>query len=156
MNGETRATRPRVPTRPRSNFVLLRADTLRLLLPQQDVGAAEYIEHDPRPTATPGLFEHGAGDGLRRVIALSEQMRPLSTFPGGRFVLTRLMAGEDELSFAWNEVRILIDAEIEAHPLPAAMRARGAPIDAYVEHEGEVLLCSSASTVLAYAASARG
>lgn len=155
MNRESRAPRPRVPSRPGRNWVLLRADTLRLLLPQQEVGAAEYIEHDPRPTATPGLFEYGAGDGLRRIVALSGQMRSLSTFPGGRFVLTRLLAGEGELSFAWSEVRVLIDAEFEPHPLPAALRAQGAPIDAYVEHDGEVLLCSTASAVLAYAASPR-
>jgi len=154
MRREATAPAP-VPQRRGSNFVLLRADTLRLLLPQEDVGAAEYIEHEPAPTLTPGLFEYGTGGGLRRIVALSEQMHTLPAFPRGRFVLTRLMAGENELSFAWNEVRVLIDAEIAPHPLPAAMRVPGAPIDAYVEHDGEVLLCSTATGVLAYAASPR-
>jgi len=136
------------------SFVLLRADSLRLLLPQQDVGPAEYIEHEPRPTATPGLFEYGAGDGLRRIVALSDRMQALGSFPQGRFVVTQLVAGEGELSFAWNEVRVLIAAELEPHPLPPAMRTAGAPIDAYVEHDGEVLLCSTAGQVVGYATAA--
>ena len=47
----------------RGNFVLLRADTLRLLLPQHEVGAAEYIEGAPGPGSAGGLFEYGDGDG---------------------------------------------------------------------------------------------
>jgi hypothetical protein len=156
MKLETEAPARLVPARVGGNFVVLRADALRLLLPQQEVGAAEYIDGEPHPTGTPGLFEYGEGDGLRHVIALSGQMRALATFPQGRFVLTKLMADEGELSFAWNEVRVLIDARLEPHPLPAAMRVTGAPIDAYVEHEGELLLCSTAAQVLGYAAMARG
>jgi hypothetical protein len=137
------------------NFVMLRADSLRLLLPQQDVGAAEYIDGVPRPTEAPGLFEHGSGDSLRRVVALSGQMAALAAFPADRFVLTRLIAGGIELSFAWNEVRVLIAVELQPHPLPPAMRAGGGPIAGYVEHDGEVLLCSTAAQVMAYAASGR-
>ena len=138
------------------NFVLLRADSLRLLLPQQDVGAAEYIERQPRSTDVPNLFEYGEGDGLRHVIALSEQMRALATFPGGRFVITKLAADDAELSFAWNEVRVLIDADFERHALPAAMQVPGAPIEAYVERDGELVLCTTAAHVISYAAATMG
>jgi hypothetical protein len=141
-------------TRISGNFVLLRADSLRLLLPQQEVGAAEYIGYEPRPTEVPSLFEYGEGDGLRQVIALSGQMRALATFPDGRFVLTKLMADQGELSFAWNEVRVLIDSEFERHQLPAAMQLPGAPIEAYVERDGEVVLCTTAGQVISYAAAA--
>jgi hypothetical protein len=136
------------------NFVVLRADSLRLLLPQQEVGAAEYVERSPTASGQPGVFEHGAGEVARFVMALSQQMRPLPAFPDGRFVLTALLTQECELWFAWNEVRVLIDAALVRHPLPPAMRMPGAPIDSYVEHEGELLLCSTAERVITYAAAA--
>lgn len=133
------------------NFVLLRADSLRLLLPQQDVGAAEYVEHAPRPAGEPGLYEHGQGDDLRSVVALSREMKPLARFPADRFVLAKLHAADSALSFAWNEVRVLIAATLERRELPAVMRAPGAPIDAYVEHDGHVVLCTTAQRLVSYA-----
>ena len=141
-------------TRMTGNFVVLRADSLRLLLPQQDVGAAEYVERVPCASGQPGVFEHGEGEQARFVMALSQQMRPLPEFPPGRFVITALRAQECELSFAWNEVRVLIDASLLRHPLPPAMRVAGAPIDGYVEHGGELLLCSTAERVITHAAAA--
>lgn len=133
------------------NFVLLRADTLRLILPQQDVGAAEYAEHELRAAGEPGVFEHGQGDDARRVVALSAGMRPLEVFPKDRFVLASLIAGERTLACAWNEVQVLIDAQFERQPLPAAMQVPGAPIEGYVERDGELVLCTTAHGVLAYA-----
>lgn len=147
MQWETTAGAGRI----RGNFVLLRADSLRLLLPQQDVGAAAYVEHEPRATEQPGMYEHGEGDDLRLVVALSDRMRPLARFPVDRFVLASLEADDAGLSFAWNEVQVLIDAEFERHELPTALRVPGAPIDAYMERDGEVVLCTTAERVLAYA-----
>jgi hypothetical protein len=138
------------------NFVLLRADSLRLLLPQADVGAAEYVEHELRPSGEPGVYEHGEGDDLRWVVALSSAMRPLSAFPADRFVLASLRTGDSALSFAWNEVQVLIDAQLERHELPAAMQTPGAPIDAYIERDGQVVLCASAESVVSYALGAAG
>jgi hypothetical protein len=138
------------------NFVLLRADSLRLLLPQQDVGAAEYVEHEVRATAQRGMYEHGEGDDLRWVVALSERMRPLASFPTDRFVLASLEADGTALSFAWNEVQVLIDADFEKHELPTALRAPDAPIDAYVELDGEVVLSTTAERLLAYATATGG
>jgi hypothetical protein len=138
------------------NFVLLRAGSLRLLLPQQDVGAAQYVEHEVRATEQPGMYEHGEGDDLRWVVALSDAMRPLTTFPTDRFVLASLQADGAALSFAWNEVQVLIDADFERHELPMALRVPGAPIDAYVERDGELVLCTTAERVLAYAAATGG
>lgn len=115
----------------RGNFVVLRADALRLLLPQCEVGAAEYV-----------------ADGARAVVALSGRMEPLAQWPADRFVLTRLEGAGRELSFAWNEARVLIDAQLELHPLPAAMRVAGAPIGGYVEHEGELLFSTTARHVI--------
>jgi hypothetical protein len=147
---------PVVAGRISGNFVMLRAESLRLLLPQQDVGAAQYVEHEPRAMAQPGVFEHGEGDDARWVVALSAQMRPLARFPGDRIVLASLEADGAALSFAWDEVQVLIDAEFERHELPMALRVPDAPIDAYVERDGEVVLCTTAKRVLAYAMATGG
>jgi hypothetical protein len=138
----------------RGNFVMLRADTLRLLLPQREVGAAEYVEGAPGPGSAGGLFEFGAGDGAIAVIALSGRMEPLADWPQGRFVVTQLAADDVPLYFAWNETRVLIDALLERRPLPAAMRVAGAPIEGYVEHEGELLFCTTARHVIEAACAA--
>jgi hypothetical protein len=63
--------------------VVLRADTLRLLLPQADVGAASYL--DQLPQAIPGVFRRGGAAGEQAVVALSSQMRPLRQYPKDRF-----------------------------------------------------------------------
>lgn len=140
----------------RGNFVLLRADTLRLLLPQPEVGAAEYIEGTPGPGSAGGLFEFGAGESAMAVVALSGRMEPLADWPQGRFVVTRLAADDIELAFAWNETRVLIDAQLERQPLPAAMRVAGAPIEGYVEYEGELLFCTTARHLMEAACAAAG
>jgi hypothetical protein len=134
----------------RGNFVLLRADSLRLLLPAHEVGAAEYIDHELRPAGEPGFFEYGDAGDARRVVALSARMRPLQVFPEDRFVLASLNTGERPLAFAWNEVQVLIDADFERHPLPAAMQVPGAPVQAYVERDGELVLCATAPGVISY------
>jgi hypothetical protein len=132
--------------------VLLRAGALRLLVPQQEVGAAEYIEGMPAPTPQRGCFEATLPDGGRMVVALSELLRPLDDFPAGRFLLTRLQAPGSELCFAWDEVRVVAETGLERHPLPPALRTAQGPIDGYVQHGGEVLLCTTAQRLLAYAA----
>lgn len=136
----------------RGNFVVLRAGALRLLLPHEDVGAAEHMGEAPVGTAQAGVFELEVPGERRAVVALSEQLRPLERFPAGRFVLARLHGGE--AWFAWDEVRVLIEAAVEPCRLPPAMRSPGGPIDGYVQLGGELLLCATASRVLAYAAGA--
>lgn len=134
----------------RGNFVVLRAGALRLLLPHGEVGAAEYLGQAPAGAAPGGIFELEVLGERRAVVALSPQLRPLERFPAGRFVLARLQGGE--LSFAWDEVRVLIDAAVEPRPLPPAMRSDRGPIDGYVQLGAELLLCATAARVLAYAA----
>lgn len=151
---------PVIPAHPagtgtrRGNFVVLRAGGLRLLLPHEDVGAAEYLGEAPAGPAPGGIFELELQGERRAVVALSEQLRPLERFPAGRFVLARLDGGE--LSFAWDEVRVLIDAALEPRPLPAAMRNARGPVDGYVQFGGELLLCATAASMLAYASGAGG
>lgn len=133
----------------RGDFVLLRADALRLLLPQRDVAATEYIEQAPAATREAGRFVLDDGNGTPQPVwALSERMRPLDRFPADRFLLTRLSGEGPAVALAWNEIRVLIDTELEFHALPPVMQGAGALIDAYVELDGELAFCTSARRVL--------
>jgi hypothetical protein len=143
--------------RMRGNFVLLRADSLRLLLLQQDMTGTEYIDSTPSATSEAGIFTYAeAGSTTRKVVALSAQMQALEKFPCDRFLLTQLANDQEALSFAWNEIRVLIDAELEQHALPAVMQGVGVLVDSYVELDGEVVFCMSAKSVVSRAVATLG
>lgn len=130
----------------RGDFVLLRADSLCLLIPQRDVSSTEYIDQAPVATAEPGIFV--LGDGQSTAQALSEQMARLDRFPPDRFVLTRFTGPRQGTALAWTEVHVLIDAELEFHALPAVMQGGGGLIDAYVEIDRELAFCTTAQRML--------
>jgi hypothetical protein len=137
----------------RGNFVLLVADSLRLLLPQEDVVALERIGSNQFPDSASGLFAYRPSDQSEHtghIVALSEQMLPLRVFPRERFLLSRLVSGAHDFFLAWNEVRVLIDIELKPQPLPAVMQVAGAPIEAYVALDGEWMLCSTAAKLLSF------
>ncbi|MDP3702194.1 MAG: hypothetical protein Q8R72_14955 [Hylemonella sp.] len=146
MNRSARATAMQV----RGDFVLLRAGSLHLLLPQHDVNATEYMEHAPDPIGIPGIFSLGEADGEAHLVAaLSENMHMLPEIPADRFLLTRLCGERRHFSLAWSEVRVLIDTALELHPLPAILQGKARLIDAYVELDGELAFCTTAQRVLA-------
>lgn len=141
----------------RGNFVLLRADSLRLLLPQQDLSSTEYIDSAPAATTEACVFSYASqGAEPRKVIALSEQMQALDQFPANRFLLTQLADEQHTLSFAWNEMRVLIDVEVQQRALPTVMQGPQALIDSYVELDGEPVFCMSAKSMLARAFAGQG
>jgi hypothetical protein len=146
-----------VSSRMRGNFVLLRADSLRLLLPQQDMSSTEYIDSTPLTTGDAGIFTYTESGGTpRKVVALSSDMQALATFPGDRILLTQLSDDQNSLSFAWNEMRVLIDAELEQRALPAVMQGARALIDSYVELDGELVFCMSSQIMVSQALASRG
>jgi hypothetical protein len=130
----------------KGNFVLLKAGRLHLLLPQHDIGAAEYLAATPQPTRRAGLFKLPADDTAgksRWVVALSPQMGLLEQLPPGRILLTSFpsLAG---ILMSWDDVKVLIDAEIMPHALPPAMLGANAPLTEYVEFGDELAFCCSA------------
>jgi hypothetical protein len=142
----------------RGNFVLLKADSLSLLLPQQEVGAAIYLEGQPRDSGQSGVFELDPaveGGATRFVAALSGKMELLPSFPEGRFLMTSFDA-QGGMLMCWNEVKVLIDVELQPKPLPAAMLPEGAPLREYVEFGDELAFCCSAEGLLEHAFAARG
>lgn len=129
------------------NYVLLRADTLRLLLPQHEVGALEYLESVPSSGYIPGLFQlpDDPDKQNHRFVALSAQMTLLASFPTGRFVYTTLGDAEDDLlGWCWDEVKVLPELELSPQLLPAVLRAPQSPVARFAERAGEfVFLCSA-------------
>ena len=135
----------------RGNFVMLRADALRLLLPQHDVGAATHLGSAPRPTDLAGFFDHGDAASAQPVVALSSEMRPLAQFPADRFFVTAIATPLGEIGFGWSEVSVLLDARLQAQPLPAALLDARSTLREFVEIDGRVVFCCDSTRMADHA-----
>jgi hypothetical protein len=140
----------------RGNFVLLVADGLSLLLPQHEVGAAEYLGDTLEAADEAGLFKLAGTADQRRFAALSAQMTLLPVFPSGRFLVTTLSGEDREISWCWNELRVLINVELPLHPLPQVMLAADTPVSHYVELDGKLAWPCNAKQMSAFALAERG
>ena len=138
------------PASLRGNFVMLRADTLRVLLPQSEVGAAEYLEERPQPTGEPGLLRLPDDTCNRKFAALSGRMTLLAACPDGRFVAATL-GGREEPAWCWDELKVLIDTELHPKPLPAVLVTPLTPVESYVEYEGSLAYLCSAGRLAGFA-----
>jgi hypothetical protein len=128
----------------RGNFVLLIDDTLRLLLPQHEVGAVEFLESIPVARDNSCLLTLSDDEGARRYAVVSKQMTLLAHCPVDRFLVVTLGDDNDNLGWCWNELQILVDVELQFHPLPRVLLTPDAPVDHYVEIGGELaFLCSA-------------
>lgn len=128
----------------RGNFVLLRADDLRLLLPQEQVGEASHLGEPPEPTEFPGVFTRTGEAGDDLIVALSSRMNPLRSFPQDRFFVTKINAPQGEVAFGWSDVRVLIDVELRTQRVPALLDWEHGPLRSFVEIDGEVAFCCDA------------
>jgi hypothetical protein len=134
----------------RGNYVLLRADALRLLLPQAEVGAATYLEQAPQPTELAGFFQYANEAGEQPVMALSVEMLPLAAFPADRFFVTAIETPMGEIGFGWSEVSVLIDTTLQAQPLPDALLTEHTPVREFVEIDGHVAFCCDRGQLAAH------
>lgn len=139
----------------RGNFVMLRAETLRLLLPQTEVGAAEYLEIRPEPTAEPGHLALPDEAAARRFVAMSAQMTLLPHCPADRFVVAAIGDSCNSPGWCWDELQVLIDVELQPQPLPAVLLAAETPVDGYAEHSGEIAYLCSARRLAEFALKTR-
>lgn len=140
----------------RGNFVLVRADELRLLLPQDQVGAAGYLDARPEPADEPGLLK---APGQERVFAaLSSRMSLLPSCPSERFVVTTLgqgAVGGESISWCWDELQVLIDVELRPTALPVTLVAPETPIACWVEHAGDLAFLCDATRLQEFALAQR-
>lgn len=139
----------------RGNYVLLTADTLLLLLPQDEVGTAEYLDGELEAGEEPGLLKLKGTDNPRRFAALSAHMTLLPDRQPGRFLVATLGDGTDDLGWCWNELKILLDVKLAIHPLPAVLLTPTTPVDRYVEIEGKLAYLCSARQVKSFALTLR-
>ena len=133
----------------RGNFVMLRAGDLRLLLPQAEVGAAGYLDTRPVPGDAPGFLRSIAPDDDRCFAALSAQMTLLPQCPPERFVVANI--GDSGVAWCWDELRVLIDVQLQPHALPAVLVAPHTPVRQYAEHDGEIAFLCEAGKLAGFA-----
>ncbi len=139
----------------RGNYVLLSADSLHLLLPQHEVGAAEYLAGELAASEEPGLLKLRGEESPRRFAVLSAQMTLLPHCPPDRFLFAPLGDENDDLGWCWNELQILIDVELQPQPVPAVLLTPNAPVVQYVEFEGKLAYLCSARQLHTFALAAR-
>jgi hypothetical protein len=142
------------PATLRGNFVLLRAGALRVLLPQGDVGAAEYLPARPQPTGEPGILRVEGSEG-RCFAALSAGMTLLDECPAERFVVATLGSESDGLAWCWDDLQVLIDLELKPRPLPQVLLAPSTPVTQYAEVAGDIVYVCGAQPLAAFALASR-
>lgn len=140
----------------RGSYVLLRADGLRLLLPQADIQSTDYMQQ--RPVLIEGesglLHVPGSDDGAVYV-AISADMRLLDECPSDRFVSTRFNGGVD-VQWCWSEVRVLIDVQLPCEPLPPVLLAEHTPARELVTLGEEWAYLCSAESLQQFALATKG
>jgi hypothetical protein len=130
------------------DFVLLQAGTLRLLLPQNEVGAARYIESQPVPSPRRGLLRLDEDGSV--CVALSDAMELLPECPPERFILAPFSQVRPDVGWCWDRLRVLIGARLQVTRLPAVLIGRDTPVRGYVDLDGEVAYLTSAADMCRY------
>ncbi len=139
----------------RGNYVMLIADTLHLVLPQQEVGAAEYLEGKLEAGGESGFMRLHGDEHPRRYAALSAMMTLHPLCPADRFMVTWLGEDGDDLGWCWNELQILIDVELRPQPVPKVLLAPNSPVDQYVEFDGKLAFLCNAQQLRTFAFASR-
>jgi hypothetical protein len=134
---------------------MLRAGSLRLLLPQEEVGAARYLGVRPEPSGEPGLFRLGDDPAGHYLAAISEQMTVLPEWPADRFVVAALGQGGEGLGWCWDELQVLIEVELQPRPVPAVLVSPHTPVEYYAEHAGELAYLCAATRLTEFALARR-
>ncbi|MDO5691445.1 MAG: hypothetical protein Q4G70_03055 [Pseudomonadota bacterium] len=136
------------PVQAPEQYVLLRADDLRLLLPSTDVGPAEHFSGLLEPLDGSGLLCNPADpEGAAFYVALSSSMKPLPEAPVDRFLTTTLGDSGASLRWCWSEVRMLASSAVTPQPLPQALRAPYSPIAEFTVFEDHIVFFCDAARV---------
>lgn len=132
------------PIPPRGNYALLSSDFLSLILPQNEVGVAEYLERRLEPSDEPGFLQLSGSSNSRRFAMLSAHMTLLQQCPSDHFLAIPLGDAGEELSWCWKELKVLMDVQLQPKPIPAVLLAPGTPVTQYVVFDGKpAYLCTA-------------
>ena len=139
----------------RGNYVLLRADGLRLVLPQRDIRSTDYMMSRPvRMDGENGLLLVPGSTDAAVYVAVSAGMQLLEECPADRFIST-VLQGLD-VHWCWSDVRVLLNAELLPLPLPVSLIAPGTPVREVVAVGGEWAYMCSAETLQQFALTPEG
>jgi hypothetical protein len=139
----------------RGNYVLLRADGLRLVLPQRDIRSTDYMMSRPvRMDGENGLLHVPGSTDAAVYVAVSAGMQLLEECPADRFIST-VLQGLD-VHWCWSDVRVLLNAELLPLPLPVSLIAPGTPVREVVAVGGEWAYMCSAETLQQFALTPEG
>jgi hypothetical protein len=139
----------------RGNYVLLTADGLRLVLPQHEVGTTEYLDGVLEAGDEPGLLKLQGLESALRFAALSTRMTLLPHCPSERFLVTSFRGGNEDINWCWNELKVLINVELQPQALPAVLLTPDTPVEHYVEIEGKLAFLCSADQLRKFALAPR-
>ena len=139
----------------RGNYVLLRADGLRLVLPQRDIRSTDYMMSRPvRMDGENGLLHVPGSTDAAVYVAVSAGMQLLEECPADRFIST-VLQGLD-VHWCWSDVRVLLNAELLPLPLPVSLIAPGTPVREVVAVGGEWAYMCSAEILQQFALTPEG
>ena len=139
----------------RGNYVLLRADGLRLVLPQRDIRSTDYMRSRPvRMDGENGLLHVPGSTDAAVYVAVSAGMQLLEECPADRFIST-VLQGLD-VHWCWSDVRVLLNAELHPLPLPVSLIAPGTPVREVVAVGGEWAYMCSAEILQQFALTPEG
>ena len=139
----------------RGNYVLLRADGLRIVLPQRDIRSTDYMMSRPvRMDGENGLLHVPGSTDAAVYVAVSAGMQLLEECPADRFIST-VLQGLD-VHWCWSDVRVLLNAELLPLPLPVSLIAPGTPVREVVAVGGEWAYMCSAETLQQFALTPEG
>lgn len=144
-----------------TDFVLLRADNVRLLVPQYQLGHTEYLtEKLSICEGTDGMGLFCVMDNINGYIymAISEQLRILTTPPIDRAVVTPIQASDGgQIRWCWNEVHSVKRQSIHLQPLLPCMITPHTPVTHFAELEdGHLAFLGDANSLLQYALAQAG
>ena len=139
----------------RGNYVLLRADGLRLVLPQRDIRSTDYMMSRPvRMDGENGLLHVPGSTDAAVYVAVSAGMQLLEECPADRFIST-VLQGLD-VHWCWSDVRVLLNAELHPLPLPVSLIAPGTRVREVVAVGGEWAYMCSAEILQQFALTPEG
>ncbi len=127
------------------NFALFTIDDTKIMLPQSDVGRAEYFSSDtqwsPHKTKKGMFVSDNVKDCL--FVFLSHDLRLESSVPSHRFIGLSLKEKQQEqdqqLIWVWSSAQILMNKQFQLIPLPDFVCKEQSPVLGYVVYNNHIV-----------------
>lgn len=127
--------------------VLLRADKLRLLVPQAEIGEIEHLDTLPTQSGLPGFLTVPGQDDVCYIV-LAQDFTLLDTCPDDRFITTKIVTAEGiTTQWCWSEARTLPDFALEIRKLPEVLLNAASPVRQYTLLDGQPVFVCTAQTL---------